>query len=84
MDPYRIQLIVRGLIKPASTADPYVQNVDEWEAHRQMGFVVRENGRYGSHPLHDRFDDESDHDSFVDQPRKANQVERGIKGIEWQ
>jgi hypothetical protein len=24
-----------------------------------MGFPARENGRYGSHPLHDRFDDES-------------------------
>lgn len=36
------------------------QIVDEREAHRQMGFVARENGRYGSHPLHDRFDDESE------------------------
>ena len=32
---------------------------DTLEAHRQMGFVIRENGRYGSHPLHDRHDDES-------------------------
>jgi hypothetical protein len=24
-----------------------------------MGFPARENGRFGSHPLHDRFDDES-------------------------
>jgi len=37
-----------------------LQIVDEREAHRHMGFVVRENGRYGSHPLHDRFDDESE------------------------
>jgi hypothetical protein len=32
---------------------------DTLEAHRYMGFVVRENGRYGSHPLHDKHDDES-------------------------
>jgi hypothetical protein len=32
---------------------------DTSEAHRQMGFVIREYGRYGSHPLHDRHDDES-------------------------
>lgn len=32
---------------------------DTLEAHRQMGFVIRERGRYGSHPLHDRHDDES-------------------------
>lgn len=37
-----------------------LQIVDEREAHRQMGFVIKENGRYGSHPLHDRFDDESE------------------------
>lgn len=37
-----------------------LQIADQREAHRQMGFVVRENGRYGSHPLHDRFDDESE------------------------
>lgn len=37
-----------------------LQIMDKREAHRQMGFVVRENGRYGSHPLHDRFDDESE------------------------
>jgi hypothetical protein len=37
-----------------------LQIIDQREAHRQMGFVVRENGRYGSHPLHDRFDDESE------------------------
>lgn len=29
------------------------------EANRMMGFPARENGRFGSHPLHDRFDDES-------------------------
>ena len=29
------------------------------EANRLMGFAARENGRFGSHPLHDRFDDES-------------------------
>lgn len=32
---------------------------DTLEAHRYMGFVARENGRYGSHPLHDKHDDES-------------------------
>ena len=43
---------------PAAVDD--LQIIDQREAHRQMGFVVRENGRYGSHPLHDRFDDESE------------------------
>ena len=32
---------------------------DTLEAHRNMGFVIREHGRYGSHPLHDKHDDES-------------------------
>ncbi len=32
---------------------------DILEAHRGMGFVIRESGRYGSHPLHDKHDDES-------------------------
>jgi hypothetical protein len=32
---------------------------DTLEAHRYMGYVVREHGRYGSHPLHDKHDDES-------------------------
>jgi hypothetical protein len=33
---------------------------DPRDAHRGMGFVIREEGRYGSHALHDRFDDESE------------------------
>lgn len=33
--------------------------MDRMEANRGMGFFARENGRFGSHPLHDRFDDES-------------------------
>jgi hypothetical protein len=32
---------------------------DTLEAHRYMGFVIRERGRYGSHPLHDKHYDES-------------------------
>lgn len=32
---------------------------DTLEAHRGLGFVIREHGRYGSHPLHDKHDDES-------------------------
>ena len=32
---------------------------DTLEAHRYMGFVIREHGRFGSHPLHDKHDDES-------------------------
>jgi hypothetical protein len=35
------------------------ESVDRRDAHRLMGYLARENGRYGSHPLHDRFDDES-------------------------
>jgi hypothetical protein len=34
--------------------------IDLREAHRHMGFFARDNGRFGSHPLHDRFDDESE------------------------
>jgi hypothetical protein len=37
-----------------------LQFFDTREAHRAMGFFARENGRYRSHPLHDRFDDESE------------------------
>jgi hypothetical protein len=32
---------------------------DSQDANRYIGFFARENGRYGSHPLHDRYDDES-------------------------
>jgi hypothetical protein len=42
-----------------ATASRFEQSQDRREAHLQMGFPARENGRYGSHPLHDRFDDES-------------------------
>jgi hypothetical protein len=33
--------------------------VDRRDRTRGIGHVVRENGRYGSHPIHDGFDDES-------------------------
>jgi hypothetical protein len=36
-----------------------VNGEDKLEAHRYMGYVIRESGKYGSHPLHDRHDDES-------------------------
>lgn len=32
------------------------------DATRNIGFPVREHGPYGSHPMHDDFDDESDAD----------------------
>jgi hypothetical protein len=35
------------------------QPVDLMDANRGMGAFARENGRFGSHALHDRFDDES-------------------------
>lgn len=35
------------------------QGVDRRDRTRGMGYVVRENGRYGSHPMHDGFDDEA-------------------------
>lgn len=54
----REQRVNRTSKAPAAVDD--LQIIDQREAHRQMGFVVRENGRYGSHPLHDRFDDESE------------------------
>jgi len=54
----RQQRVNRTSKTPAAVDD--LQIIDQREAHRQMGFVVRENGRYGSHPLHDRFDDESE------------------------
>jgi hypothetical protein len=38
---------------------PQEQVTDRMEPNRGMGFFARENGRFGSHPLHDRFDDES-------------------------
>ncbi|MGA3125099.1 MAG: hypothetical protein ABSD13_00165 [Candidatus Korobacteraceae bacterium] len=37
-----------------------VPDYDPRDAHRGVGFVIREEGRYGSHALHDRFDDESE------------------------
>jgi hypothetical protein len=30
------------------------------DATRNMGYPAREGGKYGSHPAHDRFDDESE------------------------
>ena len=30
------------------------------DATKNRGYMVRENGRYGSHPSHDRFDGDSD------------------------
>jgi hypothetical protein len=33
--------------------------LDPMDANRGMGAFARENGRFGSHALHDRFDDES-------------------------
>jgi hypothetical protein len=32
------------------------------DATRNIGYPIRENGPYGSHPMHDDFDDESDPD----------------------
>lgn len=29
------------------------------DGSKNIGFVARENGRYGSHPVHDRYDEES-------------------------
>lgn len=37
-----------------------LESTDHREAHRYMGFFARENGRFGSHPLHDPFGDESE------------------------
>lgn len=42
-----------------ASASPRYETEDLRDANRLMGFPARENGRYGSHPLHDRFDDES-------------------------
>lgn len=36
-----------------------LQTTDRMDANLGMGFFARENGRYGSHPIHDRFDDDS-------------------------
>jgi hypothetical protein len=33
--------------------------IDRRDRTRNIGYVARENGRYGSHPLHDGFDDEA-------------------------
>lgn len=38
---------------------PSWQRQDEMDANRGMGHFARDNGRFGSHALHDRFDDES-------------------------
>jgi len=38
---------------------PSWQRHDEMDANRGMGHFARDNGKFGSHALHDRFDDES-------------------------
>ncbi len=43
----------------SATPSNQLERDDLRDAHRTMGFVARESGRFGSHPLHDRFDDES-------------------------
>jgi hypothetical protein len=43
----------------AVPSEAYVKDFDDRDANRHVGFVIRENGKYGSHPLHDRFDDDS-------------------------
>jgi hypothetical protein len=42
-----------------ATSKRHNEKDDLRDAHRLMGFIARESGRFGSHPLHDRFDDES-------------------------
>ena len=42
-----------------STLRLAVANVDPLDATRHMGHFAREGARFGSHPIHDRFDDES-------------------------
>jgi len=44
-------------------AMPQQQTIDRMDATRGMGFFARENGRFGSHPIHDGFDDESGPDN---------------------
>ena len=44
--------------RPAEES-PLSQTIDRMDATRGMGFVVRESGRYGSHPIYDSCDDES-------------------------
>jgi uncharacterized Zn finger protein (UPF0148 family) len=36
------------------------KNASNLDATKNMGYFGRENGKYGSHPGHDGFDDESD------------------------
>ena len=47
----------------AKTGDVEIEPIDSRiDATRNIGYPVRENGPYGSHPMHDDFDDESDPD----------------------
>lgn len=49
---------IRATVKFVSDL-PSWQRHDEMDANRGMGHFARDNGRFGSHALHDRFDDES-------------------------
>lgn len=45
----------------AKSGEVEVEPVDpRIDATRNVGYPIRENGPYGSHPMHDDFDDESD------------------------
>lgn len=48
----------RVSVKTTSRGYRTFEGEDLKDATRGMGFFSRENGRIGSHPLHDRFDDE--------------------------
>jgi hypothetical protein len=53
----------KGVRMQSAEGSARTQTIDYMDANRGMGFFARENGRYGSHPLHDRFDDESGPDA---------------------
>jgi hypothetical protein len=58
----RKAFITRSYPSGADFSEHYRESIadeDVREAHRNMGFPARETGRYGSHALHDQYDDEA-------------------------
>lgn len=53
----------RHLTIGASSIPAEIQTIDHMDANRGIGFVVREQGRYGSYSLHDDYGDESGPDA---------------------
>jgi hypothetical protein len=63
-DGLRLQLVVEHHDEKEMAAERSVWGVSVWrdsiDATKNIGFPARESGKYGSHPSHDAFNDESD------------------------